>query len=259
MNINYIAKKVLAVFAFTFVLSGCSEKKPPLIVLTNSDSAPYSFVTEKDNKMGGFDIELAKKIAKKMDREIEFKLLPFEDMIKELQARKGDFAIGAVSKSDERAKIIDFSAPYHNSGFVLLLLEDSPVTKIEDLKEKFVAVKTGSVQEKLIKEDKKLDSVENLWVKSCKRFAVDDIVDSLKKGEITAAVVNSEAANYIMSTVLGVSFKIIPLETDSVDMCIAFPKGSAYLTPISVAFSELLNDGDIDKLKEEWFTFAPAK
>lgn len=72
---------------------------------------PWNFKNEKGN-LDGFEIELAKKIAKEGFTGVEFIVTPFDALIPSLLKGRYDVIISSVSATKERKKIVDFSEAY---------------------------------------------------------------------------------------------------------------------------------------------------
>jgi polar amino acid transport system substrate-binding protein len=67
----------------------------------------------------GFEVDVAKKIAKDMGLKAEFKLYPWEDVIPALQNGEIDILSGGMSITPERALQVSFSRPLAESGVTL--------------------------------------------------------------------------------------------------------------------------------------------
>jgi len=71
---------------------------------------PMMFVS--NNKFTGFDMELALRIGKLLNRKIEFVDGSFDSLILSLQAEKIDFAISNFEITEPRKEFMSFSEPY---------------------------------------------------------------------------------------------------------------------------------------------------
>ena len=57
-------KKILIIFMFLFLLTGCGNKNNELVMVTEAGFAPYEYY--EDGKIVGVDVDIANEIAKKM-------------------------------------------------------------------------------------------------------------------------------------------------------------------------------------------------
>lgn len=241
----------LAICSAALFFTACSKKAPPLIVMTTADCVPFSM--ENDSKeLVGFDIDLVKEIGKKLKREIQIKPVAFEKLLENLQTKQCDLAVSAVSKTEDRSKVVDFSSPYHSSGFVLLFVATTPIQTLEDLSEKTVGVRAGTLQETMFKLDDRMQSIRNMFTRSFDKFSTQDMISKLLSGELNAVVVNADTAAYIIRQNPG--FRTLPLDVGNIDMCIAFPKGSHYKEKVSALLAEMNQNGEIAQLKDKWFS-----
>ena len=95
----------------------------------------------------GFDVDVAKAVAKELGVQVEFQNYAFSGLIPALQASKIDMVIAGMTITDKRKEVVDFSNPYFVSGQALLVNKSVPnVKKPEDLdkKEFVIAVSMGT-------------------------------------------------------------------------------------------------------------------
>jgi polar amino acid transport system substrate-binding protein len=89
---------------------------------------------DKDGELIGFEIDVAKKLARDLGVKPEFHPTPFRDLIPDLLAGKYDIIISGLSISAERALKVDFSNPYNETDVKLIASAKSPAgaeTKLE--------------------------------------------------------------------------------------------------------------------------------
>ncbi len=130
------------------------KKRGKLIVGVKTDYPPFGFLDKKGvNK--GFDIDIAKALAKELfgDAEaIQFVPVTSANRIALLTSKKVDIIVATFTITEEREKLVDFSAPYFITAQLILVREDSKITKYEDLAGKKVATIRGSTGDIAIKE-----------------------------------------------------------------------------------------------------------
>ena len=89
---------------------------------TASVTEPFSFV-DGSGKIVGYDIELARYIAKKLDKRLEIVNMDFGGMIPALISGKVDMIAACITITDERSKQVLFSEPYYVGGIAALVRE----------------------------------------------------------------------------------------------------------------------------------------
>lgn len=87
---------------------------------TSSVTEPFSFV-DGSGGIVGFDIELARYIAKKLDMKLEVVNMEFGAMIPALISGKVDMIAACITITDERAKKVLFSDPYYVGGIAAVI------------------------------------------------------------------------------------------------------------------------------------------
>jgi polar amino acid transport system substrate-binding protein len=71
----------------------------------------------------GFDIEIARRVAQKLDMKLEVIDMEFGSLIPALLAGKVDMIAACITVTDERAKKILFSETYYTGGIAALVNE----------------------------------------------------------------------------------------------------------------------------------------
>lgn len=89
---------------------------------TAAITEPFSFV-DGTQKVVGFDIELARLVAQKLDMKLEVVNMDFGAMIPALISGKVDMIAACITITDERAKKVLFSEPYYTGGIAALVRE----------------------------------------------------------------------------------------------------------------------------------------
>lgn len=80
-----------------------------------AEFVPWTMKSES-GELIGFEVDVAKKIAKDMGLKAEFKLYPWEEVIPALQNGEIDILAGGMSITPARAMQVNFSRPLANSG-----------------------------------------------------------------------------------------------------------------------------------------------
>jgi octopine/nopaline transport system substrate-binding protein len=88
--------------------------------------APWN-LTNPDGTLGGFEPELAKYLCDHMKVECNLVASDWDGMIPALNAGKFDVIMDALSITEERKKIIDFTIPYAHTHAAFATLKDGPL------------------------------------------------------------------------------------------------------------------------------------
>lgn len=132
------------------------ESGKVLKVGTSATREPFCFVNEKQ-EITGHDGELSKRIAQKLNRQIQFFDMKFSALISALQSGKIDIIAAGMTSTPERAKSVNFTNPYFQNSQVVIVkrigVVDNPISSSlslkseEDIKDKKVGVLLGSVHD----------------------------------------------------------------------------------------------------------------
>ena len=135
---------------------GRIQKRGKLIVAVRNDLPLFGYFDPKTSQYEGFDIDLAKEFARALfgqpDR-VEFKAANARTRIPMVKEDVADMALATITITPERALEVDFSDVYFVTGPAVATLKDvSNYKRLEDFAGKTLAVTTGSVYEKVLKE-----------------------------------------------------------------------------------------------------------
>lgn len=86
---------------------------------TATDMQPFAYL--EDGQYVGFDIELAKRVAKAMDMDLKVVNMEFDKLIPALLAGDVDFIGAGLRITEEQAKSISFSKPTYEGGNAVLV------------------------------------------------------------------------------------------------------------------------------------------
>ncbi|MEX2460424.1 MAG: transporter substrate-binding domain-containing protein [Paenibacillaceae bacterium] len=148
---------------------------------------PFGYKDEKGDPQG-YDVDLAKAIAKSLNAEITIVDVTADARIPSLETGKVDLVIGNFTRTLERAQKIDFTNPYIAAG-ERLLVKKGTVTKIEELNGKKFAVTKGSTNADIVK--KHVPNAEIVYSTTSA-----DAVQLVKNGQAAAFIEDSNFLQY---------------------------------------------------------------
>lgn len=116
--------------------------------------APYNWaqMEEGENTVkfangyaGGYDVQIAKRVADTLGMELEIVQLKWEGLIPALNSGKVDAVIAGMSPTAERKESVDFSDPYYESELVIVVRKDGPYVNATSLADFAGAKITGQL------------------------------------------------------------------------------------------------------------------
>jgi len=136
---------VIGLFVCCLTAAIAAAGQEPLRVGMELAYPPFE-MTDKSGSPSGISVDLAHDLGKALGRPVKIENMAFDGLIPALKTGKIDLIISSMTATGERARSIDFSDPYLQTGLCLLLKKDSPAATIRDLDRpgRTVAVKKGT-------------------------------------------------------------------------------------------------------------------
>lgn len=245
---------VLAVTA----LAGCGsnsaqkEESKKIVVGLDDSFPPMGFKDEK-NEIVGFDIDLAKEVAKRLGREVEFKAIDWNSKEAELKSGRVDILWNGLDITDKRKENMLFSEPYMDNRQIVFVAKNGKlsVASEADLAGKTIGTQSGGTTEEYFENKPELKSS----MKEVKYYPdyINAFMD-LENGRLDAVVGDEIIGRYYISK--------HPDEIQAIDTVIgtvsqfgiAFRKDDQKLRDeVQKVFDEMKADGTVAKISEKWF------
>ncbi len=121
-------------------------KKGKLVVAIDTSTAPYAALGAT-MEPEGFDIDLARMMAKSLGVPVEFVTVNSPGRIPALLTNRVDVVVSIFSITPERAQQVAFSIPYGGQSSVLLAPKSLAVKSVGDLVGKKVALTRGAMED----------------------------------------------------------------------------------------------------------------
>ena len=100
------------------------ETKASTDILTiGIKEAPPFVIKKRNGEFTGISIELWEAIAKELEFTYQYKETTLKGLIEGLQDRTLDLSVAALTVTEEREKVIDFSHPFHTTGLAIAVPE----------------------------------------------------------------------------------------------------------------------------------------
>ncbi|MGN7470882.1 ABC transporter substrate-binding protein [Brevibacillus sp. SAFN-007a] len=203
----------------------------------------------------GFDIDIAKAIAKKVlgdENKIELKEVTSKTRIPMLKNGEIDAIIATMTITEERKKEVDFSDVYFMAGQSLLVKKDSPINSLKDLQKGMkVLTAKGSTSAKNIRE-----SAPDVEVLEFENYA--EAFTALKAGQ-GDALTTDNALLYGMAK-QDPNYRVTEETFTEEPYGIAIKKGDAeFVKTVNDVLKEMKENGEYDKIYEKWIGEKPTK
>lgn len=248
---------VLSVFLLVAILvpAVCSgdtldevKKKGVLVVGVRDAFPPFGYMDRTKGEIAGVDVDLAAAIARKLG--VPLKVIPVNpaERVPSLLDGKVDLVAAAMSKTPDRAKLVDFSLTYFTTRQRVLAKTGSIVT-VKDLEGKKIGTIEGSTSEGYL----------NTEVPAAVVYTFSDYrvaINALQKGAIDAVSMEGVVLYGLLSSLPKDAYEIprgIALSDESYGLAVR--KGDAkFLEYVNAVLTELNKSGEANRIFEKWLT-----
>ena len=119
------------------------EDNELIIVGANIGNIPWEFQNDSGEYVG-FEIDLVTELGKRLNRQIDIINIPFNGLFSAVQSNRIDIAISSITITEKRLESVSFTQPYFDSDQSLTVLKNNEINGLKDMKNRVVAVDTGS-------------------------------------------------------------------------------------------------------------------
>ena len=212
---------------------------------------PPRAMYDDSNAIVGFEPELAALVAKKLGVRLVLVPVGSPDRIPFVAANRIDLVMGAMSRTSDRAKVIDFSVPIHSENYGIITRDDAGISGMADLDRDSVTLVQvrGTVMIPILQ--KLAPKAHMLLLDN-----YDDRDRAIAQGRATASVDGIDTANYRLNKQFAATkWKLIAAPQLAITWsCFGLAKGNTTLKDyLNVALYELHTDGTVDALWQKWF------
>ena len=238
---------LVGVVAVGLLLAGCSgdgDDTGPIRVATDATWPPFEYIDTETGDIIGFDVDLFDAIAERARLEVEWVNVEWDALLAGMAQGTYDAAISSITIREDRLEQMNFSIPYYVAGQIIVTLtSNTDITGPETLSGKSVGVQSGTTGDYEAQEIPGVDVV-----------GYDEIglaFVALMTDQIDAVICDTPVAYGYVETYD--TLKTVGEVLTTEEYGIAVPKGKEdLLEQINDALQELLDEGIIEELAQEW-------
>ena len=238
---------VIAAAALVFGMTACgSEKSDTIKFGTNAEFPPFEFVAANGviGQYDGIDMAIAKKIGEDIGKTAEIENMEFDSLLIALSNGQIDAVIAGMTVNDERKQSVDFSTPYYAATQVMIVKEDSDITKASDMADKKICVIQGYTGESCV-------SDMGYPYEAFKKGT--EAVMELVNGKCDVVVIDSATAQKYVGDNEGLKIVEDAEAFEGEEYAIAVKKGNTeLLEKINASIDKMLSDGTIANLAVQY-------
>lgn len=226
------------------------QEEGSLTVATSGTLLATSFRDEESDELTGFEVEVAREVAERLDLEVEFKEMGFDEMLSSVQTGQVDIAANDIEITEDRAEEFIFSTPIkHSYGTAVVRKDDlSGIETLEDLEGKKAAGASTSIYMEIARsygaEEVTYDNASNeVYLRDVSIGRTDVILNDYYLSTFGVAAFPE------MNITIHPDIKYAPSEVGLV-----MNKDNEELAEnVNRVLEEMLEDGTITEISEEFF------
>ena len=231
------------------------KEEGTLTVATSGTLFPTSFREEGTDELTGFEVEVVREIAERLELEVEFTELGFDEMLTSVQTGQVDLAANDIEATEDRKEKFAFSTPFKFSYGTAIVRKDdlSGIKTLEDLKGKKAAGASTSV-----------------YMETARSYGAEEVVYDNATNEVylrdvaigrTDVILN----DYYLQTLALAAFPELnitihpDIKYSPSEVSMVMNKDNDELVEnVNGAIEEMLEDGTIAEISKEFFNGADA-
>ncbi|OFI49071.1 amino acid ABC transporter permease [Floricoccus tropicus] len=251
---------LLSVFAFVASAQadqgefrvGMEAGYPPFNWTQKTDANGAVKIDGSEQYANGYDVQIAKKIAEKLDKKLVVVKTKWDGLVPALTSGKIDAIIAGMSPTAERRQQIDFSDNYYTSHLVIVVNKDgkyADATKLSDFKDAKITAQQGTFHYDLIPQIPDVKQEQAMSDFSAMRVALQSKTIDGYVGERPEGI-TAQAANDSFKMIQfkdGDGFKTNPEDTQT---AVGVRKGDKNLPVINEVLSTI-SEEDQTKIMDE--------
>ncbi len=220
---------------------------PVVKIATCGNVEPHSFY--KNNELTGFDVELSRRIANKLNCQISFEVnTSYTSIIASTSSGKTDLLIANLYRTEEREKSMTLSIPYATTSAIVIVKDNLKMqgySTLEELANKTIAYDSTSVQ---------FENQLDKYLPNSKRYLLEntsDCVLALKNSRVDGFITDLPNAKYIEQTTEGLM--ILPEYLDPDQYGFALQKNSDLTSKFNEVIESFRKRNVLEDLNQKWF------
>ena len=219
-----------------------------LRVGTDATYPPFETMDAAGKDVVGFDADVIREIARRLGARVEFVVVPFDGILAALKGGKYDCVISAMTITEDRAREVLFSTPYHAAGQSICTTTAGAIRGRENLPGARLGVQLGTTGER---EARRVADAEVISFDAIGAAFID-----LTLGRLDAVIADTPTAALFAREHPEIRIVGEPITTESYG--VAFRMEDAQLkAAVDRAIADMASDGTTSGLRRQWRLEAP--
>ena len=235
--------------------------KGVLVLSSDPSYPPQSFLNDA-NEMDGFDVDVAREIAKRFGVKLEIITPAWEIITIGNWRGRWDISVGSMTPTKERAQVLDFPAVYYYVPGAFAVHKDSDAASLDDLNGRKIGVCGGCTYEAYLNKNLVIDAVGTpsfdyaVTAGEIRTYETDtNAFDDLRIGDGTRLDGVLSARPTIEEAIKnGYPMRVVGKPAYYEPLAVATDKGDAeFNAKIVDAIADMHKDGTLSRLSKKWY------
>ncbi len=223
-----------------------------LTVGTELPAPPFWIGNDYDSITGGYEVDLAKQIAQRLNiPNVKFVEMPFAGLVAG-QKCKCDIDFSQVTITDERAKVVQFTAPYFEANQGILAKKGTTVSSMADAKRLRWGAQTNTTGAAYIADNIKPSSEAKVY------NTTTDAFTALNAGQIDAVLLDTPIVLGAIKAGQVKDAAVVGQFKTGEEYGAVLNKGSPNVAAINNVLNSLKSEGFTDQLFKKYFGADPT-
>ena len=210
-------------------------------VAINATFPPFETVKEGTKDYQGVDIDIARYIGKKMNKEVVFNDMKFASLVPTLQSGRADAIVSGISPTAKRKEVLSFSKPYYFPMNAIICKKGANLDSLAKLKGKKAGASMGTTYCKALKDAGGIEVTE--------LDSTPLVVQDITNGRLAAGMFDSAQASVFVKENPQLEMHVIQAPITLEDtFAIALPKNSKDAAQIDKILAEMRTNGELHKI-----------
>jgi len=225
-----------------------------VVIAVENAYPPLQYVSPSTGQAQGWEYDAMAEIAERLNFEPVYQNTSWDAMIPAVANGEYDMGMTGITIREDRAEVVDFSAPYMRSEMRMIVRADEDrfddaegFAEDEDL---LIGAQPGTTPFYVGIYEVLDGDEQNPRMRQFETFGA--AVQALRVGDVDLALSDSTAAQGYVSASDG-GLKIVGEPLGAEDFGFIFPPDSELVAPMNQAIAALREDGTLDALNTKWF------
>ena len=218
------------------------------LVLGLDENYPPMGYRDESGQIVGFDIDMAQEVCKRIGISLVTQPIEWEKKEEELNNGAIDCIWNGMSVSPDRMASMCLSQSYLRSELVFVVMSDSNIKDVHDIKGKTVGVQLGSTTEDELKKSALIQDITLAGYVDNK-----ELMQDLVQRKVDVAFIDT-ISTYYYSSMNDDSIYVLPTVFSREELAIGFRKDDhALRNKVQDTINEMNADGTLKTISEKWF------